>query len=98
MSESRIALSEMIAELRRELLKAQDEGQEKDLRLRVEEAEIEFHVTVTKEDSIGGSVKFWVFNADGRLKDADATTQKIKLKITPTTVSGGSFDMGDDSE
>jgi hypothetical protein len=48
-------------------------------------------VVITREDNAGIGVKFWVLNADLKDKRADATTQKIKLKLKPTDVKGGNF-------
>lgn len=49
MAESRILLSKLIAELRRELALAEAEGEGSDLKLLVEEAEIELQVVATQE-------------------------------------------------
>ena len=84
MAEAPIQLAELIAELRRELAAAQVQGQGLHPRLRIEEAEIELQVVITREDTAGIGVKFWVLNADVKDKYADATTQKIKLKLKPS--------------
>ena len=93
MADERIPLSDMIAQLRNELATAREEGQDKELQLLVEEAEIELQVALTREDSLGGSIKFWVCNAEAKDKFADATTQKIKLKVTPVDAKGEKFKM-----
>jgi hypothetical protein len=85
----RIALAALIAELRHELAVAQTQGAGQHPRLRIEEAEIELQVVITSEDSAGIGVKFWVLNADVKDKRADATTQKIKLKLKPSDAEGG---------
>jgi len=84
MADEPILLSELIAELRRELAEAQVQGQGLQPRLRIEEAEIELQVVITREDNAGIGVKFWVLNADLKDKSIDATTQKIKLKLKPS--------------
>lgn len=91
MADAPILLSELITELRRELAEAQAQGQGLQPRLRIEEAEIELQVVITREDNAGVGVKFWVLNADLKDKRADATTQKIKIKLKPTDAQGGSF-------
>jgi hypothetical protein len=91
MAAAPILLSELIAELRRELAEAQIQGQGIHPRLRIEEAEIELQVVITREDSVGIGVKFWVLNADVKDKSNDATTQKIKLKLKPSDADGGDF-------
>jgi hypothetical protein len=91
MADAPILLSELIAELRRELAEAQVKGQGLQPRLRIEEAEIELQVVITREDNTGIGVKFWVLNADLKDKSIDATTQKIKLKLKPSDADGGDF-------
>lgn len=83
MADSRIPLSDLITELRKELAKAKAQGQGDDIRLQVEEAEIELQVVITREDGVKGGVKFWVVNAELKDNYSDATTQKIKLKLKP---------------
>ncbi|MGE3536190.1 MAG: trypco2 family protein [Candidatus Tectimicrobiota bacterium] len=85
MSEAPIRLTELIAELRRELAEAQTQGQGLSPRLRIDEAEIELQVVLSRENNAGAGVKFWVLNAELKDKYSDATTQKIKLKLKPTT-------------
>lgn len=91
MAEAPILLAELIAALRRELAEAQVQGQGQSPRLRITEAEIELQVVITREDNAGIGVKFWVLNADLKDKHADATTQKIKLKLQPSDADGGDF-------
>lgn len=93
MAESRIPLSTLIAELRRELAEAQQQGQGQFPRLRVDEAEIEVQVVITRGNKDGMGVKFWVFNAEMKNEDSDAVTQKIKLKLKPSDVGDKEFDM-----
>jgi hypothetical protein len=84
MADSRIPLSDLIADLRLELAQAQAKGQGLEPRLRVEEAEIELQVVVSREGGSKASVKFWVVNAEAQGKLANATTQKIRLKLKST--------------
>lgn len=83
MADSRIPLSDLITELRKELAIAKAQGQGDDIRLQVEEAEIELQVVITRDDGVKGGVKFWVVNAELKDNYSDATTQKIKLKLKP---------------
>src|SRR5262245_55591826 len=91
MAAAPLLLSELLAELRRELAEAQVQGQGLQPRLRIEEAEIELQVVITREDNAGIGVKFWVLNADLKDKSADATTQKLKLKLKPIDADGRDF-------
>lgn len=93
MADSGIPLSTLIAELRRELAQAKDQGQGHELKLQVEEAEIELQVAITREDSLGGGIKFWVVNAEAKEQFSDAITQKIKLKLSPLNAKGEKFKM-----
>jgi hypothetical protein len=85
---SRIPLAKMLAELRTELLAAQQEGEGKDVRFLVDDIEIELQIATTQEDTGGVGIKFWVINADARLKDAEASTQKVKLKLALVDKAG----------
>ncbi len=84
----KIPLSELIAELRSELVEAQKEGTGKKLRFKIEEIEIELKVGITKEVEAGGKVKFWVYEAGikGDVKEQDL--QRICLKIKPSGSKG----------
>ena len=44
-----IPLAEMLAELREQLLQAQGEGADKDIKFRIEEAELDIQMAVSKE-------------------------------------------------
>ena len=81
--QQRIYLSELVAELRNELLEAQKEGVGKELRFQVEEVEIELKVGVTKDVKGKTGVKFWVYNAEleGGAKQQDL--QRVLLKFKP---------------
>src|SRR5205823_3383143 len=98
MADAPILLSDLIAELRRELAEAQKKGRDLQPRLRIEEAEIELQVVITREDNAGIGVKFWVLNADMKDKSIDATTQKIKLKLKPSDADSGDFTIAAEEE
>ena len=78
-----IPLSEMLAELRKELLEAKWEGQSSDLKFLIEDIEIELQIVTTKGGKGGGGVKFWVYNAEAEVNASQAQTQKLKLKLKP---------------
>ena len=84
----KIPLSEMLAELRKELLEAKLEGQGSDLKFLIEDIEIELQIATTKEAGIDGGVKFWVYNAEAEVNASQAQTQKLKLKLKPKTPTG----------
>jgi len=74
-------LSDVLAQLRENLVRAQQEGEGKDLRFLLDDIEVEFQVAITQEGSGKAGVKFWVVNAEAGGKLANVTTQKIKLKM-----------------
>lgn len=84
-----IELAQVIRELRAELYQAVAEGVDEDLRFEVGLIELEVTVAVTREASAGGKIRFWVAEADGAGKHADATTQRLKLSLLPTLESTG---------
>ena len=91
----KIALSEMLGQLRQDLLQAQGEGVGSELKFRIEDIEIELQIVATK--AVGGDVgvKFWVYNADAKVNASEAKTQKLKLKLKPVSADGTPLDVGD---
>ena len=83
-----IELSEMLGQLREELLKARGESEGSELKFRVEDIEIELHVVTTKGGKGGGRVKFWVYNAEAEVNASQAKTQKLKLRLKPVGRDG----------
>lgn len=95
---AQITLSEMLAELREELLAA-EKGKTPTLKLLVEQVEIELQVVTENKAGGGGGVKFWVYNADAKVEAADAKTQKFKLTLKPVHAEDDStWDVGDQDE
>ncbi len=84
----KIGLSEMVVALRKELLEAQQLGEEQDLRFRVDGIEVELDVATTKKAGAQGGVKFWVYNASAKAELGEVSTQKLRLKLTPSTPEG----------
>lgn len=78
-----IELSEMLGQLREELLKARDNIEGSDLKFQVDDIEIELQIVTSKGTS--GGIKFFV-EAGGNV--SQAKTQKLKLKLKPKTPTG----------
>ena len=76
-----IELSEMLGQLREDLLKARAKSEGSDLKFQIEDIEIELQIVATKGGKGGGGVKFWVYNAEAEANASQAKTQKLKLKL-----------------
>lgn len=87
--ERNIPLSEMIQMLRNELYAAVYEAHGQGLRFRVESMELELQIAVTRESEVGGGIKFWVINANGKQKTASTDHHTFKLKLQPLLDSPG---------
>ena len=79
----KIALSDVIVNLRRELLEAQKKGADAELKFSVDDIELELQFSTTEDVNAKGGVKFWVYNAEVGAKLGDSVTQKLKLKLKP---------------
>lgn len=79
----KIPLSDMLAQLRQELVHAQWVGEDSSLKFLVEDIEIELQIATTKGADGGGGVQFWVYNANAKVSASEVNTQKLKLKLKP---------------
>ncbi len=95
MPENKIGLSDVIVNLRSELVRAQKEGEGKGVRFRVEDIEVELQVTATQEAGVEGGVKFWVYNAKAEGKLAKQGVQKLKFKLKPGGPDGRPIEVAD---
>jgi hypothetical protein len=93
-----IELSEMLVNLRQELVKAQKSAAKEDLKFSVGDIEVELQITTTKEGQGKGGVKFWVYNAEASGKLSTQKVHKIKLTLKPELGSGGDLKILDDEE
>jgi translation elongation factor EF-1beta len=80
---ARIALSEMIEELRKELQIAVKAGEGEDIRFGVGELTLEVEVEMSKAGSASGGVKFWVAELGVEGEVSKTKTQKIVLTLKP---------------
>ncbi len=93
MAEPEIPLTDVIRQLRRDLLSAMQAGEGESLRFEVQDLEVEMQVVVTRggsgEVSGGGGVKLWVLDAKAGSKLAGkyeaSRLQKVKLRLRPKT-------------
>lgn len=84
---AKIALSEMVQELRRELQSGVQKGEGQDIRFRLGEVTIEVQVEVSREGGGGGKLSFWVAEVGADGQAAKTETQKITLTLQPSTAN-----------
>jgi hypothetical protein len=90
----KIALSEMLEQLRHELTLAKAEGEDATIRFGVEEVTLEAKVTVTKEAGAEAKAKFWVFTEAGVSGKVGAShVQTITLKLRPVDENGDFLEL-----
>ena len=83
-----IGLKEAVVALRKELLEAQKEAADQDLKFKIDEIELELELVTSKEGEGGGGVKFWVYNADMKAKLGKTRTHRLRLKLNPENKGG----------
>lgn len=81
-----VELSELIGQLRSELVEAMRAGSDSDLRFELGPVELEVAVAVAKEAKPGAKVKFWVVELGAEGAASSNTTQRIKLSLEPKRV------------
>ena len=77
-----VDLGDVLIDLRHQLMRVQEEGEEQALRLAIDQVELELEVAVTAEARGEAKTRFWVIDAkvDGGLERV--ATQKIKLSFS----------------
>ncbi len=85
----KIPLSDLLVELRKELLDAQNKAEQAQLRFKVEDIDLELKVGATSSGTVGGGVKFWVYNAEAKGTISTEAVQTIRLKLSPVSADGG---------
>ena len=91
----KIRLSELLVELRRELVDAQQQATQEKLKFKIEDIELELRVGATKTGEVKGGVKFWVYNAEAKGAISGEAMQTIRLKLTPVSEGGGDTFVSD---
>lgn len=79
----------MIAELRRELQEAMIAGEDEPLRFELGPVEVEASVTVEKEGSGEGKIRFWVVDLAADARVSRSSVQHIKLTLQPRLAVSG---------
>lgn len=87
---SRIALAEMVEELRAELTEATVKGKGKDVRFELGEVTLEAQVEVERTAEGKAGLKFWVLtSAEAGVGIAHTRTMKIALQLRARSADGG---------
>jgi len=92
-----LELSQVLADLRDELVEAQKLGEGSNLRFQIDDIEVELQVVATAEGKAKAGFKVLTFgSAEAEAKGSSATTQKLHLKLkivgkdgkSPVLISG----------
>jgi hypothetical protein len=91
-----LELSQVLADLRDELVKAQTAGEGSDVRFLIDDVEVELQFAVTGEGKAKAGFKVLSFGAEAEAKGSGAATQKLRLKLkvvdgvlnSPIAISG----------
>ena len=94
----KIPLSEMLAQLRKELVQAQWEGEDSNLKFLIEDIEIELQIATTKGADGGGGVQFWVYNAEAQVDVSEAKPQTLKCKLKPVEMDENPTKLSDQNK
>ncbi len=91
---SRIALADMIEELRNELQDAVERGRGRSVRFELGEVTLEAEVEVAKNVEGKAGFGFWVFTSAEAAAGAGKTqTHRVILKLLPKGDNGGPLDL-----
>jgi hypothetical protein len=80
-----VELAAAITALRKELVKAQLEGESESLRFRADRVELEFEFTVEKDVSADTGVRFYVVSLGAKGGVRSEKTHSVKLSLKPLT-------------
>jgi hypothetical protein len=78
-----LPLTDIVAELRRQLDEARSRAEDERVKLTVEAIDLELQVTASAGAEAGGGFKFWVISGEARTKVAAESIQKVHLKLKP---------------
>jgi hypothetical protein len=94
--EDKFPLSDVVVELRRELLEAQRKAAEARLKFEVQEIELELQVGTGATGKAGFGVAFWVYSAEAEGEISRESLQTVRLKLKP--VETADDESGDPTE
>ncbi len=82
----KIGMEEFVAGLRQELYRSMLAASEEPLRLDLTGIEIEVQVVAERIDKVEGGLKFWVVTLGGEATAAEASTQTVRLSLSPRLI------------
>ena len=83
-----VPLSTAIAEVRRELAKAIEEGRDSPVAFRAGPVELEFSVAFERTAGAEAGVRVWVVSVGAKGEIRQSETNKLKVTLTPVGRSG----------
>ncbi|WP_242911434.1 trypco2 family protein [Actinomadura terrae] len=89
-----IGLAEAVKAIRDDLVRAEREGADADIRFTVGPIEVAFDVALTREAGANGKVKVWVVEAGASGKVSQTSTHRVAFTLTPTR-DGRPVEVGD---
>jgi NTP-dependent ternary system trypsin peptidase co-occuring protein len=98
MPDSKIELVEAIRALRRELIKAQQGQEDKEILFQVEDIDLEMKFEVSKSAGAEAGIKFWLVSLGGKGDLTSATTHTVRLKLRAITPQGGDIQVQDQTQ
>lgn len=85
---AKIKLVDAIAQLRRELYKANKAGAQEELKLEIEAVDVEFEIEIDKQGEAGIELGFNVLGAEGKFEAggdlASKHSHRVRLHLKPT--------------
>ena len=93
-AEASVGLAEAIVAVRRDLLRAQDEGAGSEVRFAVGPVELEFSVAVTRDAKGEASINVLGFiSLGGGAGVSSGETHRVKVTLNPLAVDGEPFEV-----
>jgi hypothetical protein len=90
MSDEKLGLAEVIAQVRHELTRSIAMGNSHSaVWFDYQNVEVEFEIAVAKEAGGGGGVNVWVISAQGQAKQSNTTTHRVKVSMKPFSPTTG---------
>ena len=91
-------VAQAIADLREQIIAAQIQGVEKDIRFTVRSVELEMQLVLTTEASGEAKIGWGVLSLGGGGKASDAVTHKLKLTLDITNAAGAPPSISGDAD